>query len=405
MSLTETPADLDASTLLYVDDEPQACKWFARMFGNEFSILTASGVDEALQILQSRSADIAVLLTDYRMPQRHGLELLRLAQRDHRNVVRVLVTAYAEKNMAITAVNEGDVYRILEKPLDEALTRSTLRQALAQHRQRSFERAMHEHRALAMRETLGFLAHELNTPLATVRGYMDALRQRYIPPSLEDSSPGDSLAVFREGSPGEVLAALESAERRTQYCQSLVQTFLHSARDAYPDASAPLVTASSLVESLLDEYPFDLYERSIMSREVQQDFSLPGRRELVYLVLCTLTKNALYALRGVDQASLHISMGLQHDENPAATGGLKAGRSIPWIRFVDNGPGIPAEILQHLTHVPMTTKKHDGGSGMGLLFCRRVMQAVGGSIEIHSPPGQGTHVTLQFRPIHIANPN
>ncbi len=401
MSQLDASPELSASTLLYVDDEPQACKWFARMFGNEFTILTAASVDEALQVLQTRSAEIAVLLTDYRMPQRHGLELLRLAQRDYRSVVRMLVTAYAEKNMAITAVNEGDVYRILEKPLDEELTRMTLRQALAQHRQRSFERAMHEHRALAMRETLGFLAHELNTPLATVRGYMDALRQRYIAPSPDDAAQTESMAVFREGSPGEVLAALESAERRTVYCQSLVQTFLHSARDAYPGAAAPLVTASSLVESLLDEYPFDLGERSIISREVQQDFSLPGRRELVYLVLCTLTKNALYALRKMDKPTLHISMGLQ----PGAEAGLKSDQSLPWIRFVDNGPGIPAEILKHLTHVPMTTKQQDGGSGMGLLFCRRVMQAVGGSIEIDSPPGQGTHVTLQFRPIHIANPS
>ena len=47
------PTGPDAATFLYVDDEPQACKWFVRMFSNEFNILTAGSVDEALLLLRS----------------------------------------------------------------------------------------------------------------------------------------------------------------------------------------------------------------------------------------------------------------------------------------------------------------------------------------------------------------
>lgn len=393
------PPGPDAATFLYVDDEPQACKWFARMFSNEFKIITAQSVDQALVLLREHASEIAVLLTDYRMPQRSGMELLAAVQRDFRHLVRLMVTAYAEKEVAIAAINEGQVFRILEKPLDEQRTREALRAALILHGVRATERAVHEQRVAAMRETLGFLAHELNTPLATVRGYMEALKHRHQAPQPDTSASDAGTVRFAEGTPGEVLAAIESAERRALYCQSLVATFVQSARDAYPGAAVQSVTASSLVEALLDEYPFEEDESSWVSCRLSDDFVLPGRRDLLYLVLCTLTKNALYALRGCPQPTLRIELGRTENGSGAT------GTSRPWIRLADNGPGIAPEILSRLTLEPVTTKTGlNGGNGMGLIFCRRVVQSIGGAIEIVSPAGQGAAVTLYFPSSHIANP-
>jgi len=220
-----------AGAVLFVDDESTSRKWFARTFSDEFNVVTAAGVTEALAVLGERSGDFAVLVTDYRMPERDGMKLLQAVQRDFRHLVRVLATAYAGKEVAIAAVNEGKVLRILEKPLDDALTREALREALALHRAQAFERAMNDGRAAAMRETLGFLAHEINTPLATVRGCVSAVVARCQTPA-PGAPPG--LVQFIEDHPGELVAALERAERRALYCQSLVSTFVQSARDAYP---------------------------------------------------------------------------------------------------------------------------------------------------------------------------
>ena len=162
---------------------------------------------------------------------------------------------------------------------------------------------------------------------------------------------------------------------------------MQSARDAYPGSAPQSVTAESLVCALLDEFPFEQHERSQVTSRVRQDFSLPGRRDLLYLVLCTLAKNAMQAMRGVPDARLMIEIDVEPD-------GLKR----PWMRFVDNGPGIPLEMLEKLTREPVTTKAQSGGTGMGLMFCQRVMQSMGGAIEIDSAPGEGTAVTLYFRP-------
>jgi two-component system, response regulator PhcR len=374
-------------SILYVDDEPTSRKWFALEFGDEFRVLTAGGADEALEMLRQRSSDFGVLVTDYRMPESDGMKLLRAVQRDFRHVIRLLATAYAEKDVAIAAVNQGKVLRILEKPLDGEATREALREALAVYRAQALDRLVNEGRVAALREALGFLAHELNTPLATVRGYVSSVAGRYVQPG-PDAPPG--IAQFTEDHPGELVTALERAERRALYCQSLVSTFVQSARDAYPDAQPQSITASSLVEALLDEFPFEENERSCVVLDVRHDFRLPGRRDLLYLVLCTLTKNALLAVRGRPGSRLWLEVD--------SGGELPKGRRA-WIRVRDNGPGIPPEVLAKLTKEPVTTRGGAGGSGMGLMFCQRVMQAISGAIEVHSTVGEGAMVTLSFQPL------
>jgi two-component system, response regulator PhcR len=379
------PVSQDASVILFVDDEPQARKWFARSFSDEFSILTVGSVDEALRTLRERGPEIAVLVTDYRMPSRDGLALLITAQREHRHVVRLLATAYAEKEVAIAAVNQGRVLRILEKPFDDVEVREALREALAIYRRREREHFLVEGRAAAMRETLGFLAHELNTPLATVLGYMEELKRRCHAPAPDDP-PG--VARIAENRAGDTRTMIEAAERRTLYALSLVSTFVQSARDAYPGAAPAPLRASRLISALLDEYPFEGDERAWVSCDMAADFELPGQPDLLYLVLCSLTKNALLALRGGPNPSLHITLELG--------AGANAGAAQSIIRFTDNGPGIAPDIFARLTREPVTTRAAQGGSGMGLLFCRRVVQSMGGLMEVHSELGRGASVALLF---------
>ncbi len=373
----------DAQAILFVDDEAVSRQWFSRCFGDEFEIATAASAEDALTILADSGESFAALITDYRMPEQDGMKLLKVVRREHRHLVRLLVTAYAEKDVAIAAVNQGQVLRILEKPLEDEPTREALREALSLYRHQAMERALNEGRAAALRESLGFLAHELNTPLATVRGSVAAVLERHRP-----SEPGDPPGTVRfEGlGPKELLAALQRAERRALYCQSLVATFVQSARDAYPGAAPQTVSASGLLGALLDEYPFEDRERRWVEAELRHDFRLPGRRDLLYLVMCTLTKNAILALRETTGPRLHVAV------DSVAGPGQPRG----FIRFIDNGPGIAPEVLSRLTREPVTTRAASGGNGMGLMFCQRVMQAAGGQIRVKSILGEGTTVELMF---------
>lgn len=384
---------IHARSILFVDDEEKSCKWFARMFEDEFTVLTALNVDEALEVLNTHRSDIAVLITDYSMPGRTGLDLLQIVQRDYRNVIRILTSAYADKDVIIAAINQGQVYRVLEKPMDCQETRLVLRSALALCNTQAVERALHDSRAEAMRETLGFLSHEINTPLTTLRGHISNLIERYQSVPTPDGITS-CAAQFPERRPGTVLSALQACERAALYCQSLVSTFVQSARDAHPGPAKNPITASGLVKELLDEFPFEGDERACVSCSVTADFELPGQRDLLYLVFCTLTKNALLAMKNTPEPCLQIVLGTM----PQPGGGPL----VPSIQFVDNGPGIAPEVLPKLSKEPYTSRAESGGSGMGLVFCRRLMLLLGGSIEISSVHGAGATVSLCFPSLHSA---
>jgi len=381
------PGAPTAHVILMVDDEPQACKWFARLYGGEFVVWTAGGVDEALALLEERGEQVAVLLTDFNMPGRDGVELLREVRRLYRHIARLLVSACADKDVAMAAVNQGQVEKILEKPLDETVTRQALRDALAGAQRRALDQALIDQRAATLRETLGFLAHEVTTPLATVSGYLTAMRERH-----RDAPGGDGsgMAFIEQEKPGDVLFMIEAAQRRADYAQSLVSTFVQTARDAYRSDAPVSLRASDLVGAVRDEYPFEQGEAAWLQCDLAADFSLPGRRDLLYLVLCTLVKNALLALRSAlhDDPRVHIGLG-----RAALAPGLVE-QAV--IRVSDTGPGMAPDVLQRLTHEPVTTRAHAGGTGMGLVFCRRVMDSLGGAVLVQSVPGQGAAVTLFF---------
>lgn len=372
--------------VLLVDDESQTRKWFARTYGQEFEVWLASSAAEALDLLAQRAPAVAVLLSDHRMPGGDGVGLLTQVRQRYPHIARLLVTAYADKDVALAAVNQGQVQHILEKPLDEATTRAALRAALAHGQPSALTPGLPERRATALRETLGFLAHEVHAPLATVRGYLQALRERHAAAPPDEAA----LAHLVQRHPGELEHLIEAAQRRTDYAQSLVSSFVQSARDAWqPEASAPL-RASALVALLRDEYPFEGDEARWLDCDLQQDFDLPARRDLLYLVLCTLVKNALLALRSAPAAQprLRIVLG-----RVAAGPGAPA---QPCIDVVDNGPGIAPDILSRLLREPVTTRADAGGSGMGLLLGQRVMQSLGGTLTVHSALAQGTTVRLLF---------
>jgi two-component system response regulator PhcR len=357
------------NVVLYVDDEDMARKYFARAVGSEYEVLLAASADEAMATLRAEGARIAILVTDFRMPGRDGGDLLREVAQAYPQIVRILVTAYADKDMLLQTVNSGEVFRILEKPLSV----SDVRQVLHLAGDRHLERALRQHRLMAIDETLAFLAHELNTPLAAIANFARGIESRV-------------QAEYSQQRQGEIGQAAGAMYHNAQYCLAVLSSFLQSVRNSAgskaprPEAGTE-VSAGALVASLLDTYPFAGGQRQWIEVEMQGDFPVQTLPNCVALVLSSVMSNALRALAGVENPSLRFVVTAQPSQE---------------IRICDNGPGIPPEVMGRLLVDPVTTYAGDGGSGLGMIFCNRVMQSFGGGIRIDSAPGAGTTVTLDF---------
>lgn len=357
--------DHRSATILYVDDEEMARKYFVRAVGADYEVLTASSVDEAIDILEEPHSGVDVLVTDFRMPGRDGGDLLRQVERRYPHIIRILLTAYADKDVLLETVNSGEIFRILEKPLDLMAVRSTLRQAGELAR----ERNSRQQRLLAINETLAFLAHELNTPLATIVNFSRGIQRRC---GMETSTRQQD----------EIGNAALSVYNNARYCLSVLSTFVNSVRNA---ASVPAAgantTAHQLIASLLDTYPLSPSQRASIQTDIRDDFSITALPNCVALVLSSILGNSLRALQ--DRPTPQLCFTVLVDVRPQ-------------IRISDNGPGIPREILERLLVDPVTTHQEAGGSGWGLIFCNRIMQSFGGAMRIRSEAGEHTTVTLEF---------
>ncbi len=129
--------------ILCVDDEPNVLEGLRRMLQREYDVHLASGPAAALQVLEEKEMDL--IISDYRMPQMNGVELLRRIKEDHPDTVRFLLTGYADVDVAIQAINEGGVHYFIRKPSRDEELKFIIRDALEAYRLRK------ENRLLAQR--------------------------------------------------------------------------------------------------------------------------------------------------------------------------------------------------------------------------------------------------------------
>lgn len=113
------------TNVLYVDDELENLKAFRSTLRREFNVFTANSAIEALDILKNN--EIHILLSDQKMPEKTGIDLLQQVQDDYPSIIRMLISAYADYDTAIESIHKADVFRFLTKPWDvEILKRAII---------------------------------------------------------------------------------------------------------------------------------------------------------------------------------------------------------------------------------------------------------------------------------------
>ena len=118
----------DRHLILLVDDEKPILETLALTLLEEGRILTARGGTQALEVLERE--DVSLILTDQRMPEMSGVELLERAREIRPDAIRILRTGYADVEALSDAINRGEVYRYLHKPWEPNELRLTIRRAL-----------------------------------------------------------------------------------------------------------------------------------------------------------------------------------------------------------------------------------------------------------------------------------
>jgi diguanylate cyclase (GGDEF)-like protein/PAS domain S-box-containing protein len=119
--------------LLLVDDEPNIAMALKRLLRREgYQILTAASGREALEIL-AVNTDVGVVVSDQRMPEMSGIELLSKVKVLYPHMVRIVLSGYTELNSVTEAINKGEIYRFLTKPWEDDVLKDVIREAFLRH--------------------------------------------------------------------------------------------------------------------------------------------------------------------------------------------------------------------------------------------------------------------------------
>ena len=113
--------------LLIVDDEPDVCDSVHDLLRREFRVLKANSAEEGYRIMQEE--EVHIVMSDQRMPQITGVELLTKVKARHPQAIRMLFTGFADLESIIAAINQGHIYQFMKKPWQPEELIAAVRQA------------------------------------------------------------------------------------------------------------------------------------------------------------------------------------------------------------------------------------------------------------------------------------
>ncbi|MGI9592451.1 MAG: two-component system sensor histidine kinase NtrB [Myxococcota bacterium] len=217
--------------------------------------------------------------------------------------------------------------------------------------------------ARSMQQLSASIAHEIRNPITAAKSLVQQME--------EDPTRRDNVEYAR--------VALEELQR----VERSVSHLLRFARDE--DVSLQEVRLAEVIDSALETFR-DRLERNdiLLDTEIETAGRLRGDAEKLRRIVINLVGNAIDALVESGTAEPHVELTL--GENLAGT--------EVWLRIRDNGPGIDTAAQQKMFSPFYTSKAN--GTGLGLAITRKLVDAHGGSIELHSEPGQGAEFVVTF---------
>ncbi len=371
--------DLKRYAVLYVDDEEMALKYFERTFGKEFRILTANNAAEGLKVLEAQGDDIGILITDQRMPGEKGVDLLQRALRLRPGLVRMLVTAYADFGVTVDAVNLGNIFRYVSKPIQVEDMRNTLHRAmefyiltqerddLLQEKLSVLQNILIIDRVLALGVLAAGIGNTIRHPLQAVQSFLELAPGRIRPEDVDLArlrNPSfwrefHDLVAKQVGRIGEIMGGLANGQPVEKKIDpsSAIEEVVGQNKSALSSVGVTLTCDCAGLPALqTDAVRF---------------------QKLIELLL------------SIDQAAEVKA------QNAALIGKALDGGGIQFI-FRTDGSGIPANALRSVFDPFFIRAEGPQDSGLYLMAVFFLTHHLGGKVTSFSAAGRGLEITLEL---------
>ena len=388
--------DYKKFAVLYVDDEERSLKYFARAFQDQFRILTANSAQNGLSALEEHKDDIAVLITDQRMPGEKGTWLLEKARQLRPRIVRILATAFSDMDAAVAAVNTGAIYKYVTKPWDPPQLDATLKRAMEffivqRERDQLLKEklsALHNMMIADRMMSLGLLAaglsHHIRNSLVAVKTFLDLAPSKLKEENLDTTS----------------LRNPDFWKEYYQNAQGQIEKINNMLKDLWAASEAPTAQFHDEVQlgAVLNDVLKGLRE-SFVAKDIKVNIQVP--ENLPPLIVDQPKFERLFELLLRDEA---VSLPAGCEVRITARAAETAGNPAMVVEIHDNGPGLPKEALRLMFDPFVVRTDTPLEYGINLMAAYFIVHHHGGRIEARSDAGQGTTFALwlPLNPNHAA---
>ena len=359
--------------VLYVDDLQTNLILFQATFERDYHIILAESAAKALEIMKEQ--EIQVLVTDQRMPDMTGTELLEIVSKEYPEVRRFLLTAFTDFETVVEAVNKGHIHGYINKPLQAEEVRLSINNSLEMYYLRKRNQEMMIELENANQELMGLdgmkseiikvISQEIRNPLQRIMGTLHLLK---------DKMEGQELAG--------VINILDSSVSRLEEFSSMTEQ-ISILKSPGHTLDMKKLNLKQVIEYGVIEVSEDLKEKGIELdlQDHTPDMTINGESDLLVSCLVNILRNAMNHTGNGETITIITT---------------QSDRKV-MCEVIDQGKNYSGQLLEDLTsHLTATDHKLNLNLGIDLALSQMIMEAHGGNILFEKANGSRASVKMLF---------
>jgi signal transduction histidine kinase len=376
-----TTYDYKQFSILYVDDETQTVENFKEYFADTFDIKIATSGEEGWKLFQESPDRFAIVMTDQRMPNSTGVELLERVRSTRPRTLRILATAYSDLDAAIVAVNSGAIYKYITKPWDPPTLEINLmrgmefflvqreRDQLMNEKMFAVQRLMMTDRLISLGIFAAGLNHHLRNSLTAVKTFLDLA-----PSKLK----GEMLDIEHLRNPDYWHDFYNTVQGQIEKVVSILQDI----KEIPEPPTLPLVDEvqiNDVIESVIrsKQPAFDTKKLKVVS-QLKPVVKVKGNLAML--------KQALHLL--LQDEAINVNPGGNIAVSTENSSNLKGIKGV-LISVSDDGPNVAASVLTCIFDPFFVRRNLPEEYGLNLLTTFFLIYHHGGEIGVKSSPAGG----------------
>lgn len=351
---------MDKPKLLFLDDEVDNLDAMERLLRKRFNVFKASTPQEAFAHLD-QNPDIAIIISDQRMPLITGTEFLEKSILTHPESIRILLTGYTDIESVIEAINKGQIYKYITKPwdpvdlqknLENAYEKLSLRKEVKE-KNRALEDALLELQSLDKTKSqfMILINHELKTPLTSILSFIGLLRE---------SSLSEEQSLF-----------VDRINKSADKLKGIIEDVLLIVKGEL--GQIPIRYETLKLKPFFEQLPEDMLKMiNTKGQKINFDLQVEAVEADAQYMRILVTRALHNATKfGQAQSAIQVSSRLEN-------------KNVV-LEIQNLGPKISQNVLDKILS-PFTLDEnvmnHSVGMGLGLTICQTLLKAHQGRLEI-----------------------